>query len=92
MVDRIVEEHIVGGVPVEEWRAGSEYANFHAKQNKVVLGACGTIDPEDIDAYRELGGYEAASRALAAMTPDGVIEEIKAPGCGAAAAAASPPG
>ena len=57
MVSRIIDEHIIGGVPVQKWLAGPEYAQFHSKQNKVVLGACGTIDPEDIDAYRAIGGY-----------------------------------
>jgi NADH:ubiquinone oxidoreductase subunit F (NADH-binding)/NAD-dependent dihydropyrimidine dehydrogenase PreA subunit len=80
MVRRIVEEHILGGAPVEEWRAGPEYAMFHAKQKKVVLGACGTIDPEEIDAYRAIGGYQAAERALATMKPEEVIQEIKASG------------
>ncbi len=80
MVRRIVEEHIVGGIPVEAWRAGPEYARFHAKQSKIVLGACGTIDPEDIDAYRGIGGYEVAERVLATRTPDEVIEEIKRSG------------
>jgi len=80
MVSRIVDEHIVGGVPVKEWLAGPEYALFHSAQNKVVLGACGTIDPEDIDAYCAIGGYETARRAISAMTPEQVIEEIKISG------------
>ena len=61
MVRRIVDEHIIGGVPVKEWLVpGPEYEQFHSKQNKVVLGACGTIDPEDIDAYCAIGGYQSA--------------------------------
>jgi len=80
MVSRIVDEHIVGGVPVKEWLAGPEYEQFHSKQNKVVLGACGTIDPEDIDAYCAIGGYESAKRAISSLTPEKVIEEIKASG------------
>jgi len=80
MVSRIVDEHILGGVPVKEWMAGPEYALFHSVQNKVVLGACGTIDPEDIDAYCAIGGYQTARRALSALTPEQVIEEIKSSG------------
>jgi NADH:ubiquinone oxidoreductase subunit F (NADH-binding)/Pyruvate/2-oxoacid:ferredoxin oxidoreductase delta subunit/(2Fe-2S) ferredoxin len=80
MVDRIVEEHIIGGIPVAEWQAGPEYTSFHAKQNKIVLGACGTIDPEDIDAYRDIGGYQVAWRTLGNMTPSALIEEIKRSG------------
>jgi NADH-quinone oxidoreductase subunit F len=80
MVSRIVEEHILSGIPVQEWLAGPEYEQFHRRQNKVVLGACGTIDPEDIDAYCAIGGYESANRAISSMTPEKVIEEIKASG------------
>jgi NADH:ubiquinone oxidoreductase subunit F (NADH-binding)/NAD-dependent dihydropyrimidine dehydrogenase PreA subunit len=77
MVRRIVDEHIIGNVPVKAWLAGPEYELFHSKQNKVVLGACGTIDPEDIDAYLAIGGYQSANRAISAMTPEQVIEEVK---------------
>ena len=81
MVSRIVDEHIIGGVPVKEWMVpGPEYDQFFSKQNKVVLGACGTIDPEDIDAYCAIGGYENAKRAISSFTPEKVIEEIKASG------------
>ncbi len=80
MVQRIVDEHIIGSQPVEKWLAGPEYAQFHSRQNKVVLGACGVIDPEDIDAYISIGGYQTATRALTAMTPEQVVEEMKASG------------
>lgn len=80
MVARIVEEHILGGRPVEKWLAGPEYTEFHDKQNKLVLGACGTIDPEDIDAYCAQGGYQSALHAISNLSPEQVIEEIKASG------------
>jgi len=80
MVSRIIDEHIIGNVPVKAWLAGPEYELFHSKQNKVVLGACGTIDPEDIDAYCTIGGYQSASRAISVMTPEQVIEEVKSSG------------
>ena len=43
------------------------------------------LPPEGADwrtlaAYRQAGGYEAASRALREMTPDAVVEEVKASG------------
>jgi NADH:ubiquinone oxidoreductase subunit F (NADH-binding)/NADH:ubiquinone oxidoreductase subunit E/Pyruvate/2-oxoacid:ferredoxin oxidoreductase delta subunit len=77
MVSRIVEEHILRGVPVQEWLAGPEYEQFHRRQNKVVLGACGTIDPENIDTYCAIGGYRSAERAISSFTPEQIIEEIK---------------
>ena len=80
MVERIVDQHIVGGVPVAEWLAGPEYDQFHEKQEKVVLKHCGQIDPEDIDAYLGVDGYRSAEKALTSMTPEQVIQEIKSSG------------
>ncbi len=77
MVPRIVEEHIVGGVVVDEWTAKEDYYAFHEKQVKVVLADCGEIDPESIDSYIERGGYEALKRVLSEMSPEEVIKVIK---------------
>jgi len=79
MVPRIVEEHIINGRPVEEWLAGPDYHAFHSKQTKILLEQCGQIDPEDIEAYISINGYEGAKKALS-LTPFEVIEEIKASG------------
>jgi len=80
MVSRIVKEHIVGHVPVSDWVAGEDYHNFHKKQLKVVLSDCGSIDPEDIDAYIAGSGYEAAKQVLTTLKPDDVIGIIKSSG------------
>ena len=80
MVERIVSEHIVGGNPVEEWEIGGTYDSFYGKQVKVVLADCGVVDPEDIESYIRIGGYEAARRILYAWTPEDVIEEIESSG------------
>lgn len=77
MVERIIQEHIINGNPVAEWAVGENYLNFHKKQKKVVLAHCGEIDPEDIDAYRSVGGYGAARIALTSMIPEDIIETIK---------------
>lgn len=77
MVARIIEEHIMKGSPVPEWVVEEEYHNFHKKQTKVVLSHCGDIDPEDIDAYIAVGGYEAASKALTSMNPEEIVNMIK---------------
>jgi NADH-quinone oxidoreductase subunit F len=76
-VARIVEEHVLGGKPVEEWVAGPDYDQFHSRQTKVVLSDCGSIDPEEIDAYLAVDGYRAIQTILADMTPEEVIEEVK---------------
>ena len=80
MVQRIVDEHLVAGEPVKEWLVDGAYDAFYKKQIKVVLSDCGRIDPEDIDAYQEVGGYDAAKDVLSSWTPEKVIEEIKLSG------------
>ncbi|RPI33720.1 MAG: hypothetical protein EHM54_10410, partial [Nitrospiraceae bacterium] len=78
-VGRIVDEHIINGRPVEEWLVGPEYHTFHDKQTKILLKQCGQIDPEDINAYIGIGGYEGAKKALS-LTEFEVIEEVKKSG------------
>ena len=80
MVERIVNEHIMGGAPVGDWLVKDDYHTFHDKQVKVVLSDCGEVDPEDIDSYISRGGYEATKRVLTTMTPQETIEVIKASG------------
>ncbi len=45
-------------------------------ENKTILGLCGFIDPEEIDAYIAEGGYSALSAVLN-QEPDQVLDEIK---------------
>lgn len=77
MVERIFHEHIINGTPVNEWIAGHEYNDFHNKQTKVVLSHCGDIDPEDIDSYIAVGGYNAAKKAVLEMTSEEIVSIIK---------------
>ncbi len=53
---------------------------FYEKQQRVTLRNCGIIDPERIEEYIARGGYEALAKALTTMTPEQVIEEVKASG------------
>ena len=80
MVSKIVNEHLIRGEPVAEWIAGEDYYNFHEKQTKVVLSDCGNIDPEDINAYIAVGGYEALKKVLTSLTPEKTIAIIKKSG------------
>jgi NADH:ubiquinone oxidoreductase subunit F (NADH-binding)/(2Fe-2S) ferredoxin/Pyruvate/2-oxoacid:ferredoxin oxidoreductase delta subunit len=77
MVTRIFDEHIINGNPVSEWVVEKEYHTFHDKQTKVVLSHCGEIDPEDINAYMAVGGYQAARKALTSMDPGEIVETVK---------------
>jgi NADH:ubiquinone oxidoreductase subunit F (NADH-binding)/(2Fe-2S) ferredoxin/NAD-dependent dihydropyrimidine dehydrogenase PreA subunit len=81
----IVGEHLLKGRPVRRllWTEGAPRLReipFFARQVKLVLGNCGTIDPERIEEYIAAGGYEALGKALTGMTPESVIAEVKRSG------------
>lgn len=87
---KILEEHIIKGRIVtellyEDSKKGDEIESldnteFFKKQIRVALRNCGVIDPEDINEYIALDGYQALGKALTEMTPQQVIDEIKASG------------
>ncbi len=49
-------------------------------EKRIVLKNCLVIDPTRIDSYLERDGFKAWQKASAEMTPEQVIEEIKASG------------
>jgi NADH-quinone oxidoreductase subunit F len=76
-VERIIEEHVIGGHPVEEWALPQdEVAGFMSRQQRIVLRNCGIINPESIEDYIDCGGYRALEKALDRLLPLGVIDEI----------------
>ncbi|MGI5844006.1 MAG: NADH-quinone oxidoreductase subunit NuoF [Candidatus Xenobium sp.] len=86
---RVVKEHLQGGQPVLDYTVGHDHAGtlknledlqFYAKQKRIVLRNCGTIDPENIHEYIARDGYAALRKALLEMTPQSVIEEMKKSG------------
>ncbi|MBA7550493.1 NADP-reducing hydrogenase subunit HndC [subsurface metagenome] len=46
------------------------------KQLRMTLRNCGIIDPESIEDYLSVKGYEALAKVLAEYSPERVIEEI----------------
>ncbi len=81
-VERIIEEHVVGGKPVEEWLVHSDGRElpddaYLAPQERIVLRNAGSIDPESINDYVDAGGYSALATVLKSMSPDEVISVIK---------------
>jgi NADH:ubiquinone oxidoreductase subunit F (NADH-binding)/NAD-dependent dihydropyrimidine dehydrogenase PreA subunit/(2Fe-2S) ferredoxin len=80
MVERIVDEHILNGNPVEEWTVSEDYHSFHSKQVKVVLSDCGSVDPEEIESYINVKGYDALKEVVAKMSPVEAIDIIKKSG------------
>ncbi|MBR2039770.1 MAG: NADH-quinone oxidoreductase subunit NuoF [Clostridia bacterium] len=88
-VKEIVEEHLLKGRKVERLiysDTGEEVADvtavalsdtaFYKSQNRVVLRNCGVINPESIDEYIAMDGYEALGRVLTEMTPEDVIKIV----------------
>jgi NADH-quinone oxidoreductase subunit F len=51
---------------------------FFKGQKKIVLRNCGFINPDDIEEYIAIGGYQALYRVLIDGRPEVVIEQIKA--------------
>ncbi|WP_420631673.1 NADH-quinone oxidoreductase subunit NuoF [Candidatus Leptofilum sp.] len=49
---------------------------FFQRQTKIVLENSGRIDPERIEEYVAVGGYEALLTAVTEMTPSDVIDEV----------------
>ncbi len=90
-VAEIVEQHLIKHKPVvrlvvEEDHLYNRFfrvfgdVGFFGKQMRITLRNCGIIDPENIDDYLALRGYEALAKVLAEMTPQQVIEEVKKSG------------
>ena len=85
-VSEIVSEHIVKGRIVQrllhtekdsaEVVADLSKTKFYEKQTRVALRNCGVINPENIDEYIAVDGYEALGRVLTEMTPEEVIDII----------------
>jgi NADH:ubiquinone oxidoreductase subunit F (NADH-binding)/(2Fe-2S) ferredoxin len=85
-VEEIVKEHVIKGRPVKrlQWTAPEarkiveekKQIPFFEKQLKIVLSNCGKIDPENIEEYIAVGGYEALAKVLTEMTPEQVIDEM----------------
>jgi len=65
----------IGKKPLEDLTVDSNQP-FFARQRRVVLENCGTIDPESLDDYLAKGGYVALARALAELSSAEVIDEI----------------
>ncbi|MEI6297906.1 MAG: NuoF family protein, partial [bacterium] len=86
----IVRSHLVGGHPVEalaylDRKTGRrvprmEDIDFFRKQRRIVLGNCGRIDYDRLDEYVANRGFEALHKALTAMTPESVVDEVKKSG------------
>jgi NADH-quinone oxidoreductase subunit F len=85
----IVKTHLENGSVIDDYvvyiedcskRKGGPEEPFLSQQSRIVLRHCGLINPESIDEYLECGGYEATRRALTAMTPEQIVEQVRESG------------
>ncbi|MBQ8398504.1 MAG: NADH-quinone oxidoreductase subunit NuoF [Clostridia bacterium] len=87
-VPEIVSEHLLKGRVVrrlvynetlqegtDEVKSLSE-TSFYKKQKRIALRNCGVIDPENIEEYIGVDGYQALGKVLTEMTPDQVIQTV----------------
>ncbi|MFQ5443057.1 MAG: NADH-ubiquinone oxidoreductase-F iron-sulfur binding region domain-containing protein [Nitrospinales bacterium] len=79
MVSKILKDHVIGGKVFKKAAAKEDYYELQQKQDRVALEFGGTIDPESIDEYIQVGGYESLRKALK-MSPQQVIDEVKKSG------------
>ncbi|HIQ80556.1 MAG TPA: NADH-quinone oxidoreductase subunit NuoF [Candidatus Scatavimonas merdigallinarum] len=89
-VPEIVEEHLLKGRIVtrllyqetveKDTIKSLNHTPFYEKQRRIALRNCGVINPEVIDEYIAMDGYAALGKVLTEMTPQQVIDEIKASG------------
>lgn len=88
-VPELVEEHLLKGRPLKRLILTEapkrtiitkEKTGLLKEQPRIVLRNCGIINPENIDEYIAEGGYEAIAKALHNMTPEDVVNEVKASG------------
>lgn len=89
-IAEIIQSLLPEGTPVEHLFYRDPITNkpiptyhdipFYSKQKRTVLRNCGNIDPEDINDYIAVGGYQALKKAIFEMSPEEVISEVKLSG------------
>jgi NADH-quinone oxidoreductase subunit F len=80
-VEKLLDEHVVQGKAIDDWLVwaddgrGSERAYF-SHQTRIVLRNSGKINPESLDDYLRVGGYQALKQVLEQDDPDALIATI----------------
>ena len=89
-IARIVDEHLKQGRVVENLcyldRDQNKFVpqqgeiDFFKRQMRLVTAHCGTMAFDSLEAYVAVDGYQAAAKALTAMKPTDVVDEMKRSG------------
>ncbi|MCL2037216.1 MAG: NADH-quinone oxidoreductase subunit NuoF [Oscillospiraceae bacterium] len=69
----VAESHLKNGTVVEKYVVKTI---FFDKQERIALRNCGGIDPEKIDDYIAVDGYQALAKVLSSGNPDEVIQTV----------------
>jgi len=72
----VVEKLLYVNPGTEEKLIHESDVPFYAKQQRLIFGNNGHIDPTSIEDYIALGGYAALSKALSSMKPQQIIDEV----------------
>jgi len=91
-VPEIVKEHFIKGKPVQRLMQFKNRKYRFNYDKRIVLEHSGKINPEDIDEYLGVGGYEAWEKALLKMDPLEIIDEVKESGLSGRGGACFPTG
>ncbi|MBU1370784.1 MAG: NADH-quinone oxidoreductase subunit NuoF [Bacteroidetes bacterium] len=76
MQDEVIE-HLLYVNPVDGSRSkGQTEIPFYKRQNRVILGECGHVDPQSIREYIAHDGYQAAEKAFTSMNPAEICNTI----------------
>jgi NADH-quinone oxidoreductase subunit F/NADP-reducing hydrogenase subunit HndC len=81
-IDDIIIEHLLNNRIVDRlvYNDLNEISGTAKKQYRIALRNCGFIDPENIEDYIELKGYDALAKCLIELTPEETVQEIKKSG------------
>jgi bidirectional [NiFe] hydrogenase diaphorase subunit len=84
-VDPEVAQHLVAAYAADPAQHPAEHqlaqdSPFFSKQVRIVTANAGQVDPEHIEDYLAVGGYDALEKAVTSMTPQQVVAEVSLSG------------
>jgi (2Fe-2S) ferredoxin len=85
VAETLLKGNIIDRLVYEDPSTGEKFpyekdVPFYKDQVKVVLRNCGRIDPKEVMSYIARDGYSAMTKVYFGMTPEEVIETVKASG------------
>lgn len=78
LVPRIINEHVINNKPVAEFIIDMKAPRFTIQERRIMRNQ--DLDPMKIEDYVSRGGYEALAKAVLAMKPEEVLDEIEKSG------------